>query len=64
MDGIAGICLDHDLHEQPMTADDLTLSTSHLMDSIVMSVPRLVPILIHSMNAANTASANGKATPE
>lgn len=51
-DGIAGLCLDHDLHEQPMTDVDMTLSTSNLMDSIVLSVPRSVPVLIHSMNAS------------
>ena len=52
MDGIAGLCLDHDLHEQPETVDDMSLSTSNLMNSIVLSVPRSVPILIHSMNVS------------
>lgn len=52
MDGIAGLCLDHDLHEQPVTVDDMSLSTSNLMNSIVLSVPRSVPILIHSMNVS------------
>lgn len=51
-DGIAGLCLDHDLHEQPMTDADMTLSASNLMGSIVQSIPRTVPVLIHSMNAS------------
>ena len=51
-EGIAGLCLDHDLQEQPITNDDMFLSTSNLMNSIVLSVPRSVPVLIHSMNAS------------
>lgn len=51
-DGIAGILLDHDLEKQPLRDTDLRLSASHLVDSIVMTVPRHVPVLIHSMNAA------------
>lgn len=50
--GIAGVMLDHDLNQQPMTATDLLLSASNLIDSLVSSVPRSVPILIHSMNAS------------
>lgn len=51
-EGIAGILLDHDLDEQPVTDIDRMLSASHLMDAIVLSVKRTVPILIHSMNAS------------
>lgn len=50
--GIAGVMLDHDLDQQPMTATDLLLSASNLVDSIVSSIPRSVPILIHSMNVS------------
>ncbi len=50
--GIAGVMLDHDLDQQPMTATDLLMSASNLIDSIVSSIPRSVPILIHSMNAS------------
>jgi hypothetical protein len=49
--GIAGICLDHDLEKQPVTQTDLCLSASDLIGSIVASVARNVPVLIHSMNA-------------
>lgn len=50
--GIAGVMLDHDLDQQPMTPTDLLMSASNLIDSIVSSIPRSVPILIHSMNAS------------
>jgi CheY-like chemotaxis protein len=50
-DGIAGIALDHDLNQQPITESDMSLSGSSLIDSIAASIPRHVPILIHSMNA-------------
>lgn len=50
--GIAGVMLDHDLEQQPMTPTDLLMSASHLMDSIVFSIPKTAPILIHSMNAS------------
>lgn len=49
-DGIAGLCLDHDLDQQPVTSTDY-LSASEFMSAIVLSLPRTVPILIHSMNA-------------
>lgn len=51
-EGIAGLCLDHDLDLQPMTDVDLHLSASHLLEAIAASLPRQTPILIHSMNAA------------
>ncbi|MCX7176036.1 MAG: hypothetical protein NT159_19355 [Proteobacteria bacterium] len=50
-DGIAGICLDNDLEKQPMTEHDLSLSGAVLINAITQSVPRWVPVLIHSMNA-------------
>lgn len=50
--GIAGVLLDHDLDQQPVTDVDHLLSASHLMDAIVLSIPRTVPILIHSMNVS------------
>lgn len=50
--GIAGVMLDHDLDQQPMTPTDLLMSASNLMDSIIFSVPKWVPVLIHSMNAS------------
>jgi len=50
-DGIAGICLDNDLEKQPMTDSDHRLSGSSLISAIALSVPRTVPVLIHSMNA-------------
>jgi CheY-like chemotaxis protein len=49
-EGIAGLCLDHDLDQQPVTPTDF-LSTSGLMASIILSIPRTTPVLIHSMNA-------------
>ena len=49
--GIAGICLDNDLEKQPMTEHDLSLSGAGLISAITQSVPRWMPILIHSMNA-------------
>jgi hypothetical protein len=49
-EGIAGLCLDHDLDQQPVTPTDY-LSTSGLMASIILSIPRTTPVLIHSMNA-------------
>ncbi len=54
-DGIAGLCLDQDLNEQPVTTADLTLSASDLIDAIIMSLPRSTPVLIHSMNSMRPA---------
>lgn len=48
-DGVAGLCLDHDLDQQPVTPTD-HLSASGFMSGIVLSLPRTVPVLIHSMN--------------
>ncbi|MBZ0195701.1 MAG: response regulator [Deltaproteobacteria bacterium] len=55
-DGIAGVCLDNDLEKQPVTQADLSLSGSALVNAIAQSVPRYVPILIHSMNAHKPVS--------
>lgn len=49
-DGIAGIMLDHDLEQQPVIENDLKMSSSHLMNALIISIPRSVPVLIHSMN--------------
>lgn len=54
--GIAGICLDNDLEKQPMTDSDHRLSGSGLISAITQSVPRSVPVLIHSMNAQKPPS--------
>lgn len=48
-EGIAGVCLDHDLDQQPMTPTDF-LSATGLMGAMELSLPRSAPILIHSMN--------------
>lgn len=50
MDGIAGLCLDHDLDQQPVTETDLRMSASNLMSAISLTLPRSAPVLIHSMN--------------
>lgn len=49
-EGIYEVMLDHDLEKQPVTATDLTLSGSTLIKAVANSIPRSVPILIHSMN--------------
>lgn len=49
-DGIAGLCLDHDLDQQPVTESDLSMSASNLLSAISLSIPRSAPVLIHSMN--------------
>lgn len=49
-EGIVGLCLDHDLNDQPVTDVDPLLSGSHLIRAIATSLPRSVPILVHSMN--------------
>ena len=51
MDGIAGLCLDHDLNQQPVTETDLRLSASNLMSAISLTLPHSAAVLIHSMNA-------------
>lgn len=48
--GIYGVMLDHDLEKQPITTTDLSISGSTLVKAIANSIPKSVPILIHSMN--------------
>lgn len=48
--GIAGICLDHDLNTQPRTEADEWVSGSNVVSRICAKVPKTVPILVHSMN--------------
>jgi hypothetical protein len=45
---IAGLMLDHDLSDSPLTETDLLLSTSDVMPLILRRLRRTVPILIHS----------------
>jgi CheY-like chemotaxis protein len=45
-----GIMLDHDLQEQIVCAEEGLLSGMNVVDAIIDSVSRDVPILIHSMN--------------
>lgn len=47
---IAGIMLDHDLSDSPITETDLSLSTSNVLPLIVTTVRKWVPVLIHSHN--------------
>lgn len=49
-EGIAGICLDHDLNSSPKTAQDQLTSGSNVVAAIVKHIPKTVPILVHSMN--------------
>lgn len=49
-EGIAGICLDHDLNTNPKTPMDAHTSGSQVVTAICNKVPRTVPILVHSMN--------------
>lgn len=45
-----GIMLDHDLQEQIVCAEEGQLSGMNVVDAIIDSVSRDVPILVHSMN--------------
>ncbi len=49
-EGIAGICLDHDLNSSPKTLQDQLTSGSNVVGAIVKQIPKSVPILVHSMN--------------
>jgi CheY-like chemotaxis protein len=49
-EGVAGLLLDHDLSDSPLTTTDMTLSASNVLPSIQRRLPRQVPILIHSHN--------------
>ncbi|MBF0235350.1 MAG: hypothetical protein HQK65_20290 [Desulfamplus sp.] len=50
----SGILLDHDLQEQAITASDLSLSATNLIDLIIENINKDVPILMHSMNAVQS----------
>lgn len=47
-----GIMLDHDLQEQIVCAEEGRLSGMNVVDAIINSVSRNVPILVHSMNSS------------
>jgi CheY-like chemotaxis protein len=49
-DGVAGVMLDHDLSDAPLTSVDAQLSSSTLIPLLQRRLPRHVPVLIHSHN--------------
>ena len=49
-EGLAGICLDHDLSSSPKTQLDESTSGTNVVGAIINCIPRTVPILVHSMN--------------
>lgn len=49
-EGVAGVLLDHDLSDAPLTSEDAHVSASDLLPLIRRVVPRWVPVLIHSHN--------------
>jgi CheY-like chemotaxis protein len=49
-DGVAGVMLDHDLSDAPLTSVDAQLSASTLIPLLQRRLPRHVPVLIHSHN--------------
>lgn len=51
-DGVAGVMLDHDLSDAPLTSVDAQLSSSTLMPTLQRRLPRHVPVLIHSHNVS------------
>jgi CheY-like chemotaxis protein len=50
LDGVAGVMLDHDLSDSPLTSVDAQLSSSALIPLLQRRLPRHVPVLIHSHN--------------
>jgi hypothetical protein len=50
--GLAGLMLDHDLSDSPLTSTDALLSGTELLPLIQRVVPRFVPMLIHSHNVS------------
>lgn len=48
--GIAGVMLDHDLEKQRLTSADMSISGTDLIKGISQSIPKHIPILVHSMN--------------
>lgn len=49
-EGVAGICLDHDLNSHPRTELDNVTSGTSVVTAICNRFSRRVPILVHSMN--------------
>ncbi|MCZ2135260.1 MAG: response regulator [Burkholderiales bacterium] len=49
-EGVAGICLDHDLNTAPKTEMDAITSGTHVVAAIIHRIPKHVPILVHSTN--------------
>lgn len=49
-EGIAGVCLDHDLNTTPKTEMDAITSGTHVASGLINHYSKLVPILVHSMN--------------
>lgn len=49
-EGVAGICLDHDLNTAPKTPTDSLVSGTHVVSAILNKVKRSIPILVHSMS--------------
>lgn len=49
-DGVAGLMLDHDLSDAPLTTVDRQMSSSDLLPLLQRLLPRHVPVLIHSHN--------------
>lgn len=50
-EGVAGICLDHDLNSRPRTLSDEWVSGSDVVNIICRKIPSSVPVLVHSMNS-------------
>lgn len=51
-EAIAGVMLDHDLSDAPLTENDLSMSTSSVMPILCRVLPKTAPVLIHSHNAS------------
>lgn len=51
-EAIAGVLLDHDLSDSPLTSTDLSLSTSTVMPLLLRHLPKTAPVLIHSHNVS------------
>jgi CheY-like chemotaxis protein len=45
---IAGVLLDHDLSDSPLTETDLTLSATQVVPLLKQKIKRAVPVLVHS----------------
>ena len=51
----AGIMLDHDLQEQLKVASSMHLSGNDVVNVIISSIDKDIPILVHSMNPSEAA---------